>query len=167
MRARMHRLIATFRREDGSNTLEMAISSTVLFAMLFGVCQMSIALYAYNYVSDAARQATRYAAVRGTNSCTNTPNQTNCGISGTTLQTWVRSLHYPGIRTTGVTATTTWCAASVSNGSTTWPTCSSGTSATPGNMVQVTVSYPLGFTIPFVGTKSLSISATSELMVVQ
>jgi Flp pilus assembly protein TadG len=169
--ARLHRLFAILRREEGSNMVEMAISSTVLFAMLFGVCQMSIAFYAYNYVSDAARQATRYAAVRGTTSCTNTPSLTNCGVTGDQIQTWVQALHYPGIRTTGVTVTTTWCAATVTavNGTntTTWPSCSSATSATPGNMVKVNVSYPLNFTIPFVSAQALSISATSELMITQ
>lgn len=168
MIARLQRLFAMLRRDEGSNMVEMAISSTVLFGMLFGVTQMAIGLYEYNYVSDAARQATRYAAVRGTTSCTNTPNLTNCGATTDQIQTWVRALHYPAIRTANVTVTTNWCAASVSNNTTTWPSCSGGNSAAkPGALVKITVAYSPSFIIPWVGTQNLSLSATSQMLVAQ
>jgi Flp pilus assembly protein TadG len=51
--------------DEGSNVVKMAVVSPVLFAMLFGIVEISLALYTYNYVSDAAREGTRYAIVRG------------------------------------------------------------------------------------------------------
>jgi len=42
--------------DTGSAIVEMALSSSVLFAMFFGMFEMSMASYTYHYVSDAARE---------------------------------------------------------------------------------------------------------------
>ena len=55
--------------EQGASLVEMALSASVLFVLLFGIIETCMALYAYNFVSEAAREATRYAVVRGPNSC--------------------------------------------------------------------------------------------------
>jgi Flp pilus assembly protein TadG len=51
--------------ETGSSLVEFALSSTVLLMAIFGVLDCSCALYADHYVANAAREATRYAMVRG------------------------------------------------------------------------------------------------------
>lgn len=127
---------------------------------------MSLAMYVYQYCSDAARQATRYAMVRGSTSCTNTPNLTNCDATTANITTYVRGLGYSGITTANVTVTTTWCSASTST-PTTWSSCSSGTSNAPGNLVKVAVSYPLTFQIPYGPNLSLSLSSTSQMVISQ
>ena len=45
--------------ETDEAILEIAISSSILFAMFFGVFQLSFASYTYHYVSDAAREGAR------------------------------------------------------------------------------------------------------------
>ena len=44
--------------EEGTTLVEMAFASAILLSSLFGVIAISLALYVYNYVSDAAREAT-------------------------------------------------------------------------------------------------------------
>lgn len=162
----LRRAIARARREDGTAAFEMAISCTVLMAMLFGVCEMSIAMYDGHFTSEAARQATRWASVRGSASCANTPNISHCSASATDIQTYVQNLGYPGIIWSNVTVTTKWCAASTTY-PTTWSTCTAGTANLPKNMVQVTVGYPFGFHVPFSSNLSFNLSSTSEMVISQ
>lgn len=144
----------------------MWLSCSVLFAMLFGICQMSLAMYDYQFCSAAARQATRYAMVRGSTSCTNTPNLTKCGASTGDITSYVRSLGYAGITSSNVSATTTWCSAS-STTPTTWSACTNATSNAPGNLVKVVVSYPFTFHVPFGPNLSLGLSSTSQMVITQ
>jgi Flp pilus assembly protein TadG len=162
----IQRIASILRRDEGSNVIEMMLSSTVLFAMIFGICQMSIALYIYHFTSDAARQGSRYAMVRGNTSCINTPSLKNCNATASQIQTWVRGLNYPGITSSKLTVTTTWCSAS-STTPTTWSSCSGTTSNAPGNVVKVYVSYPLAFQIPFSKNTSLTLSSTSQMVISQ
>src|SRR4051812_29312205 len=71
--------------EAGGAILEMAISSSILFAMFFGVFELTLASYTYHYVSAAAREGARFAIVRGSTSCANTPNLANCNASPTVI----------------------------------------------------------------------------------
>ncbi len=166
MKHLLQRATAILRRDEGSSVIEMMVSSTVLFAMIFGICQMSIALYIYHFTSDAARQGSRYAMVRGNTSCVNTPGLTNCNATADQIKTWVRGLNYPGITSSKLTVTTTWCSASTTT-PTTWSSCASGTSKAPGNVVKVYVSYPLAFQIPFSKNTSLTLSSTSQMVISQ
>lgn len=152
--------------EEGSTLVETAVSCTLLMAILIGVMQTSIALYAYHYTAQVARMATRYAMVRGSSSCTNTPNLTNCNATATEITSYVRGLSFPGIASSNVSVTTTWCAAS---GTTpvTFAACSSTTANDPGNLVQVVVAYPYSFAVPFSSKLSLNISSTSRSVISQ
>src|SRR4051812_41540236 len=101
---------AVILREDGSAMVEMGLAAIVAFMFLFGIIETSYLLYSYNYVSNAARDATRYAAIRGPNSC-NDANVTpfpDCGLkptkfSSTTdptnnpLLAYVEGMGYPGL----------------------------------------------------------------------
>ena len=80
--------------ETGGAIVEMAVSSSVLFAMFFGIFEFAFASYSYNYVSDAAREGARWAIVRGSTSCANTPNLTNCGASYTDIANHVKAVSY-------------------------------------------------------------------------
>lgn len=162
MRGWLRRTASKFRREEGSMALEMALSASILLATLFGICQMSIALYVYQVTSAGAREGARYAMVRGNTSCTNTPSLTNCNASTDQIQTFVRSRSFSRVH-----VTTTWCAANSSTPRT-WATCSSGTSNAPGNLVKVYVYYPMSFTIPFASTpQSFTVGSTSEMVISQ
>lgn len=143
----------------GNATVEFAISASVLLMLVFGIIEMSYALYAYNYVSDAARVATRYAVVRGSG-CTGMPD---CGITGAELQTYVQGIAYPGIKSGSLTVSTTWLSASLSQ-PTTWTACG-GQCDAPGNAVEIQVTYAFPLFLPFWRSTSLSLSSTSQMVI--
>src|SRR5215469_4674352 len=74
-----------FAREDGTNLVETTIAFSVLALFLFGAFEFSLLFFTYQNVADAARQAARWAAVRGGQSCTNVPNLDHCGASTTDI----------------------------------------------------------------------------------
>ena len=49
--------------DDGSSTLEFAITATLICALVFGLIELSGALYTYVVLSHAADEALRYAIV--------------------------------------------------------------------------------------------------------
>jgi Flp pilus assembly protein TadG len=134
-------------------------------AMLFGIFEMSLALYTYHFVSDIARQGTRYAIVRGSASCGNTPNLSNCNATGPNIQTYLRSLSFPNIIPANLTATTSWYTVSGSTYTlctTTPPACN-----LPQNAVQVVVTYAYPLNIPFVTNTTLQLTSTSRMAISQ
>jgi len=141
----------------------MGVACTILLALLVGVFQMCLATYTAHSVSQAARDATRYAIVRGSQ-CV---NLSGCGASNSTIQSYVQSFH------PGFTTTTTWY--TVTMDTTTTPNTavltSCGTSPAgcnaPGNQVQVKVSALFSFAIPFYGSKTLTLTSTSAMVISQ
>jgi Flp pilus assembly protein TadG len=153
--------------EDGGAIVEMAIASVLFLAALFGIIQACWALYVYNYVNEAAREATRYAIVRGgTYSPTNctAPGPATCvaqaGSTGDIAQ-YVRSLAYPGVDSSKLTVSTTW------PGTSGTPSCPSAPCNNPGNLVKVVVSYPFSFNIPFAPAATFTVASTSQLVISQ
>jgi Flp pilus assembly protein TadG len=147
------------RGDAGATIVEFAVASSVLFLMLFGIIQCCLALYTYNYVSDAARVGTRYAAVRGS-SCSGMPD---CGATGTQIQTYLRGIPYPGISASKLTASAAWLRASTTP-PTTWTACGSQCNA-PGNAVQVTVTYAFPLNIPFWKNATVNMSSASQTVI--
>jgi len=141
------------RNEEGQNLVEFALTFMILSSILFGIIWFGWALYVYNFVSEAAREATRYASVRGT-ACT---GFSDCNIDSTGLTTFVQNMGYPAINMTGVAVTGSWPCASTAN-----PPCNS-----PGNPVIVTVSYQFPLAIPFVQSQTLNLSSTSQMYISQ
>jgi hypothetical protein len=170
------------RREDGNTMVEMAlVSAFVYLPMLFGVFQVSYGLYVYNYVCSAAHQATRYAAVRGVNSCTIQSNFVDCNLSpagstnpspgsGTPLQNYVQSFGFMGIDQSKITVTGTWYTRSNDNSggfsNASWtPACTTSGCNAIGNAVEVSVVYQFPLNIPFWKNKTLPITGVSKMMI--
>jgi len=155
------------RNEEGTAIVEMALSSIVLFAMFFGIFEASMACYSSNYVSDAARQATRWAIVRGS-MCTHNSNGLldHCNATSDDVTNYVKSLGYPGFKNSNMSVSTDWYTPSAST-PTTWTLCSSGTCNQPGYLVKVVVTYSFPLAIPFVPHRTLSLSSTSQMVVSQ
>jgi hypothetical protein len=161
--------------ESGATLVEMAICSAVLMTAIFGIIQFSIALYVYNFVAEAAREATRYAVVRGANSCLYSSTFPNCNLNPTTsgdpVGNYVRGLGFPF--SSGLSAAVTWWAPSQdASGVTSWTTPCTGAVDSIGNpcntvgyavRVVVTYSYPLS--IPFVPSNTLNIHGTSQMLI--
>jgi Flp pilus assembly protein TadG len=157
--------------EEGGSLVEMALSCLILIPVLFGIIQLSIGLYCYHYAADAAREATRWAIVRGGN-CNGIFGSAYCsptdgvatGASNNDIAQYVKGLGYPysGL----VTTTTQWC----TNGGAipaTWTTCSTTKNNQPSNQVQVTVSYSYPLIIPFLKNNTINLSSTSSMTIVQ
>lgn len=157
------------RSEEGTALIEIALTIAVTLSVLLGLLEMTMAFYAYHFVSDAAREGSRYAIVHGSDSCTNTPNLTNCNATADQIKTWVKGLGYPGIDSSKMSVTTTWLTATTSGtpATTTWSTCSTGTCNAPGNMAKVVVSYAFPMHLLFLSKNTLNVSSTSEMVISQ
>jgi TadE-like protein len=66
----MMRSVGQKNGEAGSALVEFAVASVIILTVLFGIIDMGRALFAYDWVSNAARIGTRYAMVRGTSCST-------------------------------------------------------------------------------------------------
>lgn len=150
--------------EDGATLVEMAICSSTLLCMIFGVIYFSMALYTYNYVDEAAREATRWAMVRGSQSCSNTPNLSDCNATAAQITAFVTGLG--GIDSSRITAIATWCAQSTTTPGT-WAACAAGTPNTPGNEVRVQVQYNFPLNVPFWNSSILTVASTSTVVISQ
>jgi Flp pilus assembly protein TadG len=148
-------------KEDGGATLvEFAFSGVILFTLVFGIMVISIVLYSYHFVSEAAREGVRYAMVRGSGCSSYGSFGSDCPITAASaVQTYIQDLGFPGIKPSNLSVTTTWS----TNGSA-W-TSSPAAHNDPGDYVKVVVSYQLPVSIPFVGSRSLTMNSTAETII--
>lgn len=147
--------------DEGQSLVEFALIFAALFAMLFGIFELCLASYTYHYVSESAREGTRYAVVRGS-SCALMPD---CNATAAQIQTYVQGLGYPGINSTNMTVTTNWLSPGV--GPLNPTACSTGPCNAPGNLVHVQVNYAFPLRIPFWGSSTINISSTSQMVISQ
>jgi Flp pilus assembly protein TadG len=174
LRLSAHRRFA--REEGGSQLAEFGVVVCLLFMLLIGIIDCSLAFYAHHFVSWAAEEGTRYAAVRGadwTSACSTSapPGFTlsyDCSVSASDIQNYVQSLAPPGIAAASITVKTT--SSFVWPGTT--PDCSTGpctlcstNSNAQGCFVRVQVSYPFTFTLPLLPQDSMTLTATSEKVI--
>jgi len=140
--------------EEGTNPIEYAFIFTLYMTMLFGICGFAFALYAYHFVSHAAKSATRWAAVNGF-TCA---SDSSCVAPATQadIQNYVSQITPPGINPNNLTVTASWPS-------------TTGICATqnnqPGCTVQVQVSYNYSFILPLVTSKALTLSSASEMII--
>jgi TadE-like protein len=172
------------RSEAGASLVEVAVSLAVYLSLLFTVIELSLALYAYNFVSDAAREATRYAVIRGENSCVPNPGFPSCNlqpgsIGSTTNPTdnpvlqYIDSLRYPGLDPNNLSAAVTWWVANQNaSGVTTWTTeCTGAVDVrgnacnAEGNAVKVVVTYTFPLSIPWLKPTIGRVSSTSQMVI--
>lgn len=190
------RVCRGLKREEGATLVETAVSISIVLLLMFGVFDFALLFYSYHYVSDAAREGTRWAMVRGSKSCTNTPNLDVCQAGDTTGATTadisayvagcgastssgagvcgnssVTGLDYPGIDSTDhMKVTTTYQCKNTYSGATgqTWSTCGSGaTQNAPGDQVTVKVVYTFPLSVPFWRMTGLGIQSTSSMVIAQ
>jgi Flp pilus assembly protein TadG len=161
-----------FFNDEGATIVEMAIVSAVLLQVLFGIIMISFAYYTYNFVSDAAREGSRYAIVRGA-FCV---NFTDCNAGQAEISTYVKSLSYPGIDPANLTVTAEWYTATIGSASTETSITDCGSNPTaigidnepcnyPRNHVQVYVKYNFPLGIPFFGSATLPLQSISQMVI--
>jgi Flp pilus assembly protein TadG len=148
----------------GSTMVEFALSITIMLAMMLGLIDFARMVYAYHAIANVAREATRFASIRGKASCSTVPRTfptETCPAGSTEVTNFVSSqLTGVGIyNNTGggftnrgdLVVTSTWPGNKGDN-ATTPTSCLVGTTPTsqdPGCVVVVQVQYKFGFTIPF------------------
>ena len=127
------------RYAKGQTYVEFAICAAALLMLLFALVNFSLVLYAYNFVSYAAREATRYAAVRGSS---------NPSPAGATDITNLITQEAYGLNGKNLKITTTW---SPDN--------------KPGSTVAVQVQYTFNFMVPFIALKPVNLTSNSQMMI--
>ena len=145
------------RGEAGQSMVEMAVTLPVLFAFLFCFIEMCMAFYTFSMISESARQGTRYAMVRGA-SCPTSSSPT-CEATAAQVDAYVTGLGWPNI----AGGTMSVCTYYNNNACNTNP---SGSEAV-GKPVKVTVTYLFPITLPFVPNKSLTMTSTSQMTIIQ
>lgn len=173
----------SFTGERGSALVEFALICILFFTMILGIIDFSRALYAYSFVSNAAREATRFAVVNGSTcgndvapgSCT-APVSCSSGTcstctsgctsaSASDIQNYVVMLAPPGIDTTSSGCGGSPCLTTTA----TWP--GNGTTACPANSnappcpVQVQVQYQFNFLYPMIRATSITMTSTSQMII--
>jgi len=156
--SRYHSYSQALVGEEGTDLVEFAIMFILLMMLLFGIAGFGHALYAYHFVSNTAREATRWAAVNGSTCATD--GSCTAPATSTDLQTFVTNHTPPGIDPKQITVTPTWNPAG-SNG----PLTCSTTANAPGCTVEVQVSYSFHFIFPLISTSALPLSSTSEMVI--
>ncbi|MGA2215083.1 MAG: TadE/TadG family type IV pilus assembly protein [Bryobacteraceae bacterium] len=129
------------RSQGGSAILETALSILCYFLIVFGMIEFSQATYAWNFVSYAARNATRYASVHGA---------TSQSIATAQDVTNVVVAQAVALNSSNLTVTTTW---SPNN--------------QPGSIVQVQVSYVYNPLLILVFRSAQTFSSTSKMVILQ
>ena len=155
------RFVRSGRYERGSTLVEFALIFILLMTVLLGIMGFAHALYAYHFVSHAAKSASRWAAVNGStcsndNSCNGTGGMSNGPATSTSIQNYVQTLVPPGIIAANVTATASWPVQSNSPAA-----CTTTAQNFPGCTVQVKVSYPFQFDFPLIDSMIPTATATT------
>lgn len=137
------------RSEQGQSLVEFALTSSILLTFIFGLIETTLAFYSFNMISEAAREGTRYAMVRGA-TCTTSANG-SCTVTASQVNSYVTGLGWPNLGGGTLTPTTTF----------------PDGNQNPASRVQVTIQYVFPFRVPYVPTRSMSMSATSVAYIIQ
>jgi len=173
------RYFATRKRrgQRGASLVEYAFVLILFLSLLFGISGFGHALFVYHHLNNAAKEATRYAAVRGLtcsddSSCL--ASNSASGVAGPTtvddVKAFVVSITPSSIDSTYITANMTVCGVTgtiCSPAITTAPTaCNTAATANkPGCTVKVTVNYSYDFMFPLIRTTPISMSSTSDMVI--
>jgi Flp pilus assembly protein TadG len=145
-------------RQRGASLLESAAMISVLLLMMFGVVGFGTALYTYHFVSNTAREATRWASVRGA-TCGGLSG--GCPAADADVNTYVQNLSTGiGLDPTKVTTTTTWVAPPNNLAA-----CASQHNS-PGCVVKVQVQYSFQFLFPLLPS-GFTMQSTAQMVISQ
>jgi len=141
-------------RQRGSALVEQALVLTFLLTVMFGIIDCGRALYTYHFVSNAAREATRWASVRSETSLLGTADNS-------AVKAFVSNVSGMGLDPSLISTSTNFLAPP--HGS---PRCPPGTNLT-GCVVEVQVNYDYKFFFPFLPNGTVTMTSKSELVITQ
>jgi TadE-like protein len=149
--------------EEGSAIMETAMSSIILLTFMFGVIETGFMLYSYHFISEAAREGTRYAIVRGSLAgplpCS-APGPPTCIAQSADIQTYVTGLGFPGINPGNMTVTPVWSAFAKGASCPAAGPCNS-----PGNLITIQIQYAFPLNIPFIPAHTYTMSSTAAMII--
>ena len=123
--------------QKGVTVVESAIILSVFFMLLFGIMECGRLLNSYHFLSNASRQAARYAMVRG--------SESGRAASAAEITSYVKNMA-PGMDPNAFTVTTTWTP-----------------SNDPGDTVRVQIQYVFQSVVPFI--PGVTMSSASQMAV--
>jgi Flp pilus assembly protein TadG len=147
----------TVGRQRGGSLVEQALVLMVFLIILFGIIDFGHALYTYHFVSNAAREATRWASVRGATTSLPGGQATDASV-----RALVKDVAGMGLDPAKITTAAAWVPPP--GGS---PACVSPWKS-PGCVVQVTVTYEYDL-LPFlpVSTSTITMNSRSQMVISQ
>ena len=158
----------SWRSELGAALVETALTMTLLLILLFGIIEISLALYSYHFVAAAANAGARYAIVRGSTWGAGCGSYTDAACTASTAQIadYVVGLDLPGISLKTTDVCVEYFAAVPASASS---SCTNGTNASTdngaGNVVQVTITYPYSFSLPGYPMYKYTLTSTSQMSI--
>jgi Flp pilus assembly protein TadG len=132
------RTIDASSRQNGQALAEFAIAIPLVLLLLCNLMDFGRAMLCYNFVCDAARDATRYAATHGADS--SSPTTSNA------VSAYVASELPQGLSSSDLTVTTTW-----------------SPNDNAGSTVHVTVQYNYQPMTPMFVVKALSLASGAQM----
>jgi Flp pilus assembly protein TadG len=136
--------------EEGAELVELALSAPILFGLVFGLMQICLAFYTYEYISELAREGARYAAVHGP-SC-ETSASVSCSATAASVNAYVTGLANFNLGGGSMTVSTTY----------------PGTGGElVSNPVVVKITYAFPYKIPYIKSTTLTMTSTSQMTIVQ
>jgi Flp pilus assembly protein TadG len=164
-RGAAHGCAGFVKHDAGSSILEFSIALSLLLLCAFGILECSMALYADHFVANAAKEATRYAMVRGSSwsSACSAYSSFSCTASSADVASFVNSIVPPGIDFTKLETTTTWPGTDPSGNA--CDTASGDNS--PTCVVSVQVIYSFNFFLPFLPTNALVLTGSSSEVITE
>lgn len=146
-------------RQRGTTLLEFALVIILFLTMFFGIIDFARALYTYHFVTNAAREATRFAIVRGS-SCS--APLVPCNAQQPDILTFVQGITPSGIKSANVAVNPSWPGIGPGTGANGGCNTTNGQSNNPGCLVQVQVTYPFNFIFPFMPSGSCMVGSGSQ-----
>jgi len=158
-----------WRDQQGGYLVETAISFVLLCTLIFGVIEGAWAVYSYHFLANAAHDGTRYAIVRGGGWGTHCSGYgaSGCFVNPTDVQNYVASRNFPGVNITPGEVCVQFLGATPGSTPTSCTTSTSVANNRPGDIVQVTISYPFTFGIPGVPHYTANLTSTSQMTISQ
>jgi hypothetical protein len=123
--------------------IEFMLSAALLLTLVFGIMEMALVVFTYNTMSNAAREAARYAIAAGPNS--------PAPASKSQIQAFAMNCA-PSLKLSASDVSVNWI---------TDPNLSSRQDA------QITVSHTYPVSVPFLPKVNLKLSSTSQMMASQ
>ena len=129
--------------DSGQAMVEFVLIATAFFLLTFGIIEMGLAVYTYNTISEASREAVRYAAVHS-------PTSANPVTNAQIQQVAINAAN-------GMNLTS-------SNVAVSWP---ADQNLPTMDDAEVQISYSYGISIPFMSAMTVRLTSTSRMLVSQ